>query len=138
MNIAVSSVQTSLLFLLIVVFLRLGLRRVWASALVSIPLMSVLFLDQVGTTNTPLIFVFVLAAGAILTFATFRFGLLTLVTTMVASTLVINMPFRLDPSQWAARRRQWTIGLLIATACLAFYASRGGQPLFGAPAVEKR
>jgi len=129
MNVLVSSVQTALLFLLVLVLVRLALRRVWAAAIVSVPLMSIPFLAQAGTTNTPLIYLFVLAAGAILTFVSFRFGLLALATALVVSTLLVVVPLRSDPSHWAASSGNWTLTMLIAVACLAFYASRAGQPL---------
>jgi hypothetical protein len=95
-------------------------------------------MNQVGTTNTPLIFVFVIASGAILSVVTFRFGLLALATALVTTTLTLNAPLRPDPSHWAATGGNWTLGILIALACFAFYASRAGQPLFGTVSTAGR
>jgi hypothetical protein len=37
-----------------------------------------------------------------------------------------------DFSHWSASASNWSIVLLLMLVCFGFYASRSGQPLFGA------
>jgi len=37
-----------------------------------------------------------------------------------------------DFSEWAAAPTNWSLALIVTLTCFGFYASRAGQPLFGA------
>jgi hypothetical protein len=125
------AVQGALIAVLLVVLVRLILRRTWLSALVSALLLSMPFLNEAGTTSTNLVFLFVLASGAVLTFVVFRSGLLALAVALLLDILARNIPIMPSMSHWAAGPGNWTLALLVGVACFGYYASRGGQPLFG-------
>ena len=74
---------------------------------------------------------FPLARGVLLTLVVVSFGLLSCAVALFVSSVMLNIPLRLDLSHWAAMPSAWTVALLMALTMFGFYASRAGQPLFG-------
>ena len=72
-----------------------------------------------------------LAMGVGLSLVTVRFGLLTLAVARFVWWLLNRVPMTGDFSHWSASASNWSILLLLAIVIFGFYASRGGQPLFG-------
>jgi serine/threonine-protein kinase len=124
-----NAVVAALLTVLVVVLLRLALKRNW----LALPLSAVLLstsLNYLGG-NGPMILVFPLLGGALMTLVTVRFGLLSLVVARIVWNLIYTVPMMPVMSHWSAAAGNWTIALLLALTLWAFYASRAGQPLFG-------
>jgi hypothetical protein len=124
-----NAVVAALLTVLVVVLLRLVLKRNW----LALPLSAVLLstsLNYLGG-NGPMILVFPLLGGALMTLVTVRFGLLSLVVARIVWNLIYTVPMMPVMSHWSAAAGNWTIALLMVLTLWAFYASRAGQPLFG-------
>jgi hypothetical protein len=128
---AVNAVQTPLVLLLIIVLLRLLLRRPWVAMVPTVLVLALPFLAEVGTTNTPLVVVFPLLAGAVLTWVVMRRGLLTFAVAWFVISVLLEVPIMPDPSHWAAAPGNWTLAALALLAALGFYAARAGQQVFG-------
>jgi len=60
-----------------------------------------------------------------------RFGLLVLAVSLAAGDILTNAPLTASWSHWMATTSNAALGLVLATACFGFYASRAGQPLLG-------
>jgi hypothetical protein len=60
-----------------------------------------------------------------------RFGLLAMATTLFVDNIVTNPPLTTNLSAWWSTPTTCSVALLIALACFAYTAARGGQPLFG-------
>jgi hypothetical protein len=124
------AIEGALVAVLMVVLLRLVLRWKWLAFIVASFLLSFNFVAYM--TGTPWLVVIPLISGAVMTFVAVRFGLLPLVVTRYVWGVMTSIPVTLETSHWAAVASNWTLTLLIGLAVLAFYASRAGQPLFGA------
>ena len=98
--------------------------------------MSLVSANQMGGAGTSLVWLFPLASGALLTLVVVRFGLLAFAVAWFFSSVMTNVPLRLDLSHWAAAPSAWTLALLMALTLFGFYASRAGQPLFGRVLTE--
>lgn len=92
---------------------------------------SLILTNETGTTNTPLILLFPITGGLALTWLLARHGLLAMIVAMFTLRVLTAVPFVPDPSHWAADPGNWTLAALTGLTLFAFYASRGGQPLFG-------
>ena len=77
------------------------------------------------------IVLFPIVGGLALTWLLTRHGLLALVVAMFTLKVLTAVLFVPDPSQWAAAAGIWILTALAALRLSGFYASRGGQPLFG-------
>jgi hypothetical protein len=113
------------------VIFRLLLRRVWLSVIAGGFFLSLLALNNAGTTNTPLVWVFVIAGAALHTVILVRFGLLPFAVGVFVRSVMSGVPLSLDVTQWWAAPSNWTLALLMALTLFGFYASRAGQPLLG-------
>jgi serine/threonine-protein kinase len=125
------ALQAALVLVMMIVLLRLVLRRRWLIIPVTVLCLSIPFMAQLGTTNTSLIFVFPLAAGALLAWVIHQSGLLAFTVAWFFWIMLANAPMRQDMSHWSAGAGNWTLAALAAVVCFGFYASRGGQPLLG-------
>jgi hypothetical protein len=124
-----SAVISALITVLLLVVLRLLVRRLW---LVNTLAAAVLALTQLQNLNGILpALVFPIAGGALLTFVTLRFGLLTLAVTTFVALVLTEIPLTLRLSHWSAPASTSSIAVVIALAAFAFYAARAGQPLLG-------
>ena len=126
-----SALQISLVAVFLFVVLRLLLRRVWLAVIAGGFFLSVLSLNNAGTTDTLLVFIFLAASAALHTVILVRFGLLPFAVSVFARSMMTGVPLSLDVTQWWAAPSNWTLALLMALALFGFYASRAGQPLLG-------
>jgi hypothetical protein len=124
-----NAVVGSLFTVLLIVVLRLLLRRNWLALPLSALLLST-SLNYLGGSG-PVMLLFPIAGGVLVTLVTVRYGLLALVVARVVWNLIYVVPMRPDMSHWSAMAGNWTIALLMALTLWAFYASRAGQPLLG-------
>jgi hypothetical protein len=125
------ALEGSLLIILMFVVVRLLTRRAWVSAVPIFAVLTLVSMNNMTSTNTPLVWVFPIVSGALMTLTAMRFGLLPLVAASFAANVITRMPLTLDVGEWYATPSNWTLVGLIALAAFAFYASRAGQPLFG-------
>jgi eukaryotic-like serine/threonine-protein kinase len=125
----VNAVVAALLTVLVVVVLRLVLKRNWLALPLSCMLLST-SLNYLGG-NGPVVLIFPILGGVLITLVTMRYGLLSLVVARVVWNLIYTVPMMPVMSHWSAAAGNWTIALLTALTLWAFYASRAGQPLFG-------
>jgi hypothetical protein len=132
-NSTFNPIQSALFICLLFVALRFALRRTWAAA-VSTVLLLMIGSDGGAAVNNGfgLITVFYVLQFTLIVVALFRFGLLVTTIALMVDSIITNVPIPAHLSDWSAAPADWTIALLIGLACFAFYASRTGQPLFGA------
>ena len=126
-----AALGTSLVAVFLFVILRLLLRRLWLSVIVGGFFLSLLSLNNAGTTNTLIVVIFVIASAALHTMILVRFGLLPFAVSVFARSVMTGVPLSLDVTQWWAAPSNWTLALLMALTLFGFYASRAGQPLLG-------
>jgi serine/threonine-protein kinase len=126
-----NALEVSLVAVFLFVVLRLLLRRLWLSVIVGGFFLTLLSLNNAGTTNTMLVWVFVIASAALHTMILVRFGLLPFAVSVFVRLVMTGVPLSLDVSRWWAVPSNWTLALLMALTLFGFYASRAGQPLFG-------
>jgi hypothetical protein len=126
------AVESALVTVLAFVLLRLLLRRTWISVAAGVLLMSAVSTAQIYGAGTPLVWLFPLVRGALLTFVVVRFGLLPCAVAYYVSSLMTGVPLSLDVWHWSAVPSNLTLALLTGLTMFGFYASRAGQPLFGA------
>src|SRR5262249_48177711 len=84
--------------------------------------------------SAPLLWLEIASEALIAVFFTLvmiRFGLLSALVAYFVFTLCPIVPLTLDVTHWSAGASNQTMGLIVALALFAFYASRAGQPLFG-------
>lgn len=112
---------------LLAVLLKLLLRPAWLAFSLTSLAFAFLMANELGTTNTPLILVFPLVGGAVLTTALTRYGLLTLVVSLFVFRVLTRVPFVPDVSDWTAAPGNWTIVALAFLIAFGFYAARGGK-----------
>ena len=60
-----------------------------------------------------------------------RFELLTAITFFTVNFLLNSAPLTLDPARWYFSTSTTLLLIVSALAVYGFYASRGGEPLFG-------
>ena len=128
---SIDALEDALVTVLAFVVLRLLLRRTWLTIAAGVALMSMVSVGEIGRPGTPLVWLFPLVSGALVTLVVVRFGLIACAVALYVSIVMRAVPFRLDLSHWAAVPSAWTLALLAALAGFGFYASRAGQPVFG-------
>jgi hypothetical protein len=106
-------------------------RRVWGGAALAAVMLGIFVLGETGGESflLTLVFVsaFVLPLVAVLIFG----GILPVVIAFLVNQTMSNSPMTLDPSKPYADAAFWGISVVLGLTLFGFYASRGGQPLFG-------
>ena len=77
-----------------------------------------------------------LAAVTVLAIVTIRFGLLASAVALFVGSLFGQVPLTFDVAHWSATGSNWALAIILALTLFGFYASRAGQPLFGAAQQE--
>jgi len=75
-----------------------------------------------------------IAAVAVLTIATIRFGLLASACTLFLYEVLERAPMTFDVAHWSATPANLALAIVVSLTLFGYYASRGDQPLFGQPA----
>ncbi|HYM26198.1 MAG TPA: protein kinase, partial [Vicinamibacterales bacterium] len=125
------ALEASLLIVLLFVVIRLLTRSARLSAILLFIVLSLVNTNNTASSSTPLIWIFPLLSGALMTVTALRFGLLPLAASSFAANVLTRAPMTLDVGEWYAAPSNWTMLALSALAAFAFYAARAGQPLFG-------
>ncbi len=131
----IGAIFLALVTLFLLFLLRLLLRNEWAAAgayvLISIAVNAL-------QTDTPLVLGVVTGIRDSLTvFLLVRFGLIALIAAHLIANILSNFPLTTQASAWYAGTGFAGILLMAAITFYGFYASLGGRPMFGAPALEE-
>ncbi|HET9271008.1 MAG TPA: serine/threonine-protein kinase [Vicinamibacterales bacterium] len=73
----------------------------------------------------------VIVFTALITIVIHRFGLVAAAAMLFVDNVISDMPLTPDLSVWWSTPTVLTLGLVTGLVAFAFYASRGGEPLFG-------
>jgi hypothetical protein len=73
----------------------------------------------------------VIVFTALITTVIHRFGLVAAAATLFLSNVISDVPLTPDLSVWWSTPTVLTLGLVAGLVAFAFYAARGGEPLFG-------
>jgi serine/threonine-protein kinase len=126
------SLQTALIFVMLLIVARLLIKRTWLAVLASIA-----FEIAIAGGGVPnggvgwLYFAAQAIALGLITFAILRFGVLVTVLMILLDNLASAVPVLAHAASWAALPGNLSIALVLAIAAFGFYAARAGQPLFG-------
>src|SRR5215472_6493779 len=122
-----SAIQGTLLFFILLIFLRSVLRNRWAAAAGFALLFTAL--KALGSTHPILDAVTSIMVYGIAAFALVRFGLITLAVAVFVTNLMLNVPVTLDFSRWYAMAAMSVPVGVLAIGVWAFYTALGGQKL---------
>jgi hypothetical protein len=110
-------------------------RRTWGGAMLAAIMFGIFVLGETGTQRLA-IFIFVAAFVTPLVATLIYFGILPVVIAFFVNQVLGNAPLTLQSSMPFAPVSFWVMGLVLGLAVFGFYASRGGQPLFGRVLAE--
>ncbi len=119
------------------VLLKLIVRREWAAVVVAIALFT--FTNAAGIPDVgPRIFNIATIALflTIIVLTVVRLGLLATTVLFFANFVVARAPLTFDTSKWFFGDAMLFVALLVGLAWYGFYASRGGEPLFGGKLLD--
>ena len=117
---------------LVFIVIRLLVPRTWLAAAIGLALITAVSNNATAVSGGWFEFVFVFTVIAACTAVLFRHGLLAIAIALFVDNVVTGIPMTPHPSLWWAGGSNLTVLLLSAIAVFGFYASRAGQPLFGA------
>ncbi len=124
----VSSIQTTLVFFFLIVFLRVLLKNRWVAAGIFVLLFT---LAKVLGSDHPLIETPVwLIIYGVAAFAVVHFGLIVLALAVLTVDVLLNVPATLDFSNWYAARSLCVLLSFAVIAAWGFYTSLAGQRLW--------
>lgn len=131
-----SAIQTTLIFLLVLIGLRYLLRNRWATAAVFVLLFTML--ESLGSSHLGLLLPMKALIYAIAAFSLVRFGLITLAVAVFVVNTLLNVPVTLDFSRWYASTAMAVPLAVLAVAIWAFFTAMGGQKLISDEPSEIR
>jgi hypothetical protein len=105
--------------------------RVWGGAVLAGGLLAIFVLGESSTSKWLLLLAFISAFVIPLVATLLYCGLLSVVIAFLVNQALNNSPLTLQPSMPYAPAALWALLLVASLAAFGFYASRGGQPLFG-------
>lgn len=122
------SIQTTLIFFLLLLGLKALLRKQWIAAIVFITIFALprgLASDRVWIDLPVFVLVYAIAVLIVI-----RFGLMPLVIAIFTINMLANVPFSADFSAWYMTTSILALLSVVAIAGWGFYCSLGGQPLW--------
>jgi serine/threonine-protein kinase len=122
------SIQTTLIFFLVLLGLKVLLRREWIAALVFVAIFAVprgISGSYVAIELPAQIVVYAIAVVIVV-----RFGLVPLVCAIFTIDMMAGVPFSADLSTWYMSTSIPALLSVVAMAGWGFYLSLGGQPLW--------
>jgi hypothetical protein len=127
-----SSVQTALVFAMLLVVARLLIRRTWLAAILGAAILIPASAGGVPAGGVAWLYYLVQTIGvALIVVAIYRYGLLVCVVMILVDNIPSAVPIVPHGASWASMPGHLSIALVVALACFGFYATRAGQPLFG-------
>jgi hypothetical protein len=131
LNYVTGGLQSALVIAMIFLVLRLLLRRPRVALVAGvIVLLFALNTGQILTGNWVERFN-VLAFTAFITLVIHRYGLVAAAALLFVDNVVADVPLTTDLSVWWSTPTVLTLSLVFALVAFAYYAARGGEPLFG-------
>jgi serine/threonine-protein kinase len=116
------------------VMLRLLFRRTWLAIAAAVVVLAVLQLNQVLSAGT--VSWVAVSLQAFIVFVVIvlvvRYGLLATAVALFVGNLLDDVPLTFHFASWAATNSIVVLAVVLGVAAFGFYASRAGQPLFGA------
>jgi hypothetical protein len=106
-------------------------RRNWGGTVLAGLLFGVFVLGETGSERYFITLIFIAAFVIPLVATLYYRGLLAVVIAFLVNQAINNVPLTLDPSMPYSPVGLWSVVLILALTAFGFYASRGGQPLFG-------
>jgi hypothetical protein len=132
MNQTFNTLLNALIAVFGLVLLKILVRREWAVATLAVGVPMIFVFASASDSNAPALDV---AAGALTivlyVFTIQRLGLLATVMLFLVSYTLSDAVLTFNPSQWFFGWSLLPVLMMAALACYGFYASRGGEPLFG-------
>jgi len=126
------SLQTALIFMMMLIVARLLLRRTWPAALATVALGVVVAGGGVQPGGIGwLYYVSQLMAIALITFAIFRYGVLVTVVMVLVDNIPSAVPILDHGPAWATLPGTLSLLLIGGLAAFGLYAARAGKPVFG-------
>jgi serine/threonine-protein kinase len=122
------SIQTTLIFFLLLLGLRFLLRKEWLAAIVFVAIFSVprgLTSDYVAIELPTQILVYAIALLIVI-----RFGLVPLAIAIFTIDMMAGVPFSTDFSTWYMTTSVFALLSVVALAAWGFYRSLGGEPVW--------
>jgi hypothetical protein len=123
-----ASIQTTLLFFLLLMGLKAILRKQWLAAIVFVAIFALprgLSSSHMSIDMPAFALVYAIAVLIVI-----RFGLVPLVIAIFTIDMTANIPFSSDLSTWYMPSSILALLSVIAIAGWGFYHSLGGQPLW--------
>lgn len=123
---------STLFVTLVFIVLRLLMPRPWMAAVAGMALITAMSNNAAAVSGGRVEFVYVLCVIAVSTVVLFRYGLLPLAIALFIDDTIGSVPLTPHLSAWWAGASTLTLLGFLGLAAFGFYASRAGQPLFGA------
>ncbi|HEV1995905.1 MAG TPA: hypothetical protein VGR03_16350, partial [Candidatus Acidoferrum sp.] len=124
----VNSIQSTLVFFLVLVFLRVLVKNRWVAAAIFVLLFAtpkLLGSDHPFIEGPVWAVIYGIAAIAVV-----RFGLIVLAIGIVLANVLLNVPYTMDFSTWYAARSLCVVLAFVVMAIWGFYTSLAGQRLW--------
>ena len=131
LRIVPNALQNALLATFVFVVLRAVLRSTALAAFVSLVVFGLFVMNEINKDPLGVAVLFAIAFVALLVATLLAFGLVAQATAFLVNQLLNNAQLTADFSKPYATTSAWLIAACFALAAFGFYASRGGQPLFG-------
>jgi len=131
LNYVTGGLQSALIIAMIFLVLRLLLRRPRvALAAGVVVLLLAMNTGQILTGNWVERFN-VVAFTTLMTVVTHRYGLVATAALLFLDNIMSDIPLTTDLSAWWSTPTVLTLSLVLGLVAFAYYAARGGEPLFG-------
>jgi len=122
------SIQSTLVFFLLLLGLKVLLRKEWIAAIVFVAIFAVP--RGLSSPYMPIELPSQILVYAIAVVIVVRFGLVPLAVAIFTVDMLANVPFTSDFSAWYVGTTVWALLSVVALAAWGFYHSLGGQPLW--------
>jgi hypothetical protein len=136
LNNLINALEGALAVALIFLVSRLLLKRSRVALAVGVIVLFVATNNGSAISGTWLDTFNVVAFTMLITVVIHRFGLLATASTLFVDNIVADVPLTTHLSLWWSTPTLLTMSLLIGLVSFAYYAARGGQPLFGEAFVD--
>ncbi len=132
MNQMFNTLLNALIAVFGLVLLKILVRREWAVAALAVGVPMIFVFASASDSKAPALDVVAGALTIVLyVFTIQRLGLLATVMLFLVSYTLSDAVLTFNPSEWFFGWSLLPVMMMAALACYGFYASRGGEPLFG-------
>ena len=110
---------------------RIVVKRTWLALIMTIAAGTFLYVNQAGTEQPWMNFAYAVIFSAVLMGVLVYFGMFTAIVASLVELIVRQGGLTADMSKVYASEGLLMMGLIAGLAAFGYYASRGGEPLFG-------